>query len=94
MQAFGSARPRTRMSRVFPAVDDDLQQAANNLRVCSDCGHRHRLITPELLAQMLDDGSGELFDVAPGLATCCGSSTRALVRPVTHHPARRCPACW
>ena len=39
------------------------KRLADNLKVCPDCGNHHRLTAPERLAQLLDDGSVEPFDV-------------------------------
>jgi acyl-CoA carboxylase subunit beta len=39
------------------------KRLARNLHVCPDCGSHHRLTAQERLAQLLDEGSAEPFDV-------------------------------
>jgi acetyl-CoA carboxylase carboxyl transferase subunit beta len=39
------------------------RRLADNLNVCPDCGSHHRLTARKRLAQLLDEGSVELFDV-------------------------------
>jgi acetyl-CoA carboxylase carboxyl transferase beta subunit/acetyl-CoA carboxylase carboxyl transferase alpha subunit len=38
------------------------RRLADNLHVCPECGSHHRLTAPQRLAQLLDEGSVELFD--------------------------------
>jgi acetyl-CoA carboxylase carboxyl transferase subunit beta len=43
------------------------KRLAHNMYVCPDCGSHHRLTARDRLAQLLDEGSVELFDVAVGM---------------------------
>jgi len=44
------------------------KRLAANLQVCPECGNHHRLTARDRLAQLLDEGSVELFDVAVGVS--------------------------
>jgi acetyl-CoA carboxylase carboxyl transferase beta subunit/acetyl-CoA carboxylase carboxyl transferase alpha subunit len=44
------------------------RRLADNLQVCPDCGHHHRIDARERLAQLLDEGTAQPFDVVVGMS--------------------------